>query len=465
METQPMLQPSDDEEQASYDEVLSPAHNKVVAKPEEEHEAKAASVSTRKSRSPSVCLDKYIKTKYRCDECASFLVLVDDNKLYDGDEAQCDECDADIRTTEAFYHCVNDVAHPHGFDLCRKCAIHQQQRAMEQRVDEHSDDKQDKILLVSDELGDARKLKKVRVRTSKQKQRKRRKPSSSKARIVEIRKDERMENGATETKETQSKKRRSEKVVRYEKRTPRNSEQDGSRKYEKKEGDKLWKQRAKQLKEEKKVLLSENRKQHERIRYLQNQLQIITKDKLENETTLKFVKNQVSNLVHRNEEINKELNKQHKQNAKLKPDGQYKILCELEANFKAFKKSQNAKNKQTADCLEKVSKMEEIMSNMYQVFQAKLEKQQVVIAKLQQQLQDKSETKTDAVQVSHAQLLLVDNQRVAQQDPLESDTIERELDELRKEPVNLEDDIDSSLESVYRELEAVADAAFVSHVV
>ena len=128
------------------------------------------------------------------------------------------------------------------------------------------------------------------------------------------------------------------------------------------------------IKKKKDLLLKENNSKNNKIKYLQNQLEIIQKDKLTNDTTLKLVKNQVNELILKNEEINNKLIIQQKQNTKLQPNGQYKLLIELQTNFKIFKKNQLKQNKQIDENKNKIKKIEEILANMYQVFNNKFEK-------------------------------------------------------------------------------------------
>ena len=224
---------------------------------------------------------KYVTTKHTC-KSGENLMLVNDNNLYNGELACCDLCRTDIAKDKQFFHCMADN-HKFGYDLCTECVF----KATQSSTRKPSDDEDGLLLFAYDS-----------------------------------------------SKPTRRKRMRRRKQKKFQKTGNKQSKKEDT-----------TGQNVKELKRENRLLAKQNGKQIEKIKYLEHQLQLITKDKLENETTLKFVKKKVSNLILTNEQINRDLSVQQKQNAKLKPDGQWKLLCQLDANFKASKKSQVRKNK------------------------------------------------------------------------------------------------------------------------
>jgi len=295
-------------------------------------------------------LAKYIKTRHRC-KCGASLILVNDSDLYDGDAVCCDVCHCDIESKKPFFHCEKDVDsrhHPHGFDVCAKCVLKNKKKSECETPQKQEKEKKNK--------------------TSKQ-QRPDKKASSSSDKMKSKEKAKRKKNrskGKSKSPEAQA---------------------------------------ICQLENEKGLLLKANNKQSERIDFLQTQLKAVSKNKVNSDTTLKLVKNQVTELVLRNEKINHDLSEQQKQTAKLQPDSQWKVLCQIEAKLKGFKKEQGKKNKRVKANADKLESMEGIMTNLYRVFNNRYEKQQVVIERLQAQLNEKQEEKVGRGEVQDAVFL------------------------------------------------------------
>ena len=149
------------------------------------------------------------------------------------------------------------------------------------------------------------------------------------------------------------------------------------------------------VEKEKDLLLKANNKQNERIKHLEHQLQLVTKDKISMHTTLKLVKHQVAELVLRNEKINNELSNQQKQTAKVQPEGQWKLLCQIQAKFKSFRKQQSKKDKHIKSNIKNIESLKRMMPDMYRVMECKYEKQRVRIQKLEQQESGKQAEEED----------------------------------------------------------------------